>query len=375
MVAAELERAGLGECATEEGGVTFRGGARELYRANLHLRVASRILVRLATFRATAFHELERNAKRIGWSDFFPPGARVRLRVTCRKSRLYHSDAVAERIAGVLSARSHVVAAHSDDADEVASDADDAGPGESDQLVVVRLFHDRCTISADSSGNALYMRGYREAAAKAPLRETLASALLQASLWHADLPLLDPMCGSGTIAIEAALAARHIAPGISRADRQPRSFAFQRWPNFDAAAWQGAVDAARGAILERAPAVIQASDRDAGAGDAARANAARAGVADDVEVDVAAVSSIGRVADAGAVVCNPPYGKRLGDEKALRDLYARLGRVLRERFGGWSITMLSASRLFETQMGLRFSLIARTNNGGIPVRIVRATII
>ena len=242
-----------------------------MYRANLHLRTASRIVVRVADFGARGFPELVRHVKRQPWERYLDPHRPVRLRVTCKKSRLYHSDAVAERVREGIAARTGAGA------------ADDGGENESEegQLLVVRMAHDRCLISIDSSGELLHRRGYREASAKAPIRETLAAALLLAIDWRGATPVLDPFCGSGTIAIEAALLARRIAPGLQR------RFAFMEWPDFDPGQWADIHgDAARG-VLPRAPAAILGSDRDAGAIEAARANAARAGVADDITLRAA----------------------------------------------------------------------------------------
>jgi putative N6-adenine-specific DNA methylase len=233
-------------------------------------------------------------------------------------------------------------------------------------LVVVRLLHDRCTVSIDSSGALLHRRGYRLATAKAPLRETLAAAALLASEWRPDAPLLDPMCGSGTIPIEAALIARRIAPGVRR------RFAFEHWPERDPGRWSVLIEEASSRALARAPAPIQGSDRDAGAIDAARANAERAGVAADVELVRRPLSAIEPPAGAGWIVTNPPYGARVGERDALRDLYATLGAVVRRRCPGWAVSMISASARLERQTGLAFQELARTRSGGIPVRLLRA---
>src|SRR5690606_4928148 len=158
-------------------------------------------------------------------------------------------------------------------------DEDEAGAA---QLVIVRIVRDECVISIDSSGALLHRRGYRQAVAKAPLRETLAAAMLRAAGWRGDRPLLDPMCGSGTIPIEAALIARRIPPGLAAPDRTPRPFAFEAWPSFDREGWQRTVALALAEIRDRSPVEIVGSDRDEGAIAAARANASRAGVADDI---------------------------------------------------------------------------------------------
>src|SRR5688572_8761597 len=239
LAAAELHTLGASDARTMEGGVAFTASRQSLYSANLHLRTASRVVVRAGEFAATAFHELERRAGKVPWEAFVSPNLGVSVRVTCRKSRLYHSDAVAERVAGAIASRvrgARVVDDEGDDAELT------------NQLVIVRLFHDRCTVSVDSSGALLHRRGYRQAVAKAPIRETLAAAALIASGWRADAPLIDPMCGSGTIPIEGAMIARRIAPGLRR------GFAFETWPDFDRAGWTSLVDEASSAILPNAAA-------------------------------------------------------------------------------------------------------------------------
>jgi putative N6-adenine-specific DNA methylase len=232
------------------------------------------------------------------------------------------------------------------------------------------VLRDEVTISADASGTLLHLRGYRQAVAKAPLRETLAAAMLLGAGWRGDSPLLDPMCGSGTIPIEAALLARNVAPGLAAASREPRAFAFTAWPGHDAAAWERAVAEAQGAILPAAPVPVAGSDRDAGAVEAARANAERAGVAGGVDFAVRPVSAMEPPAGPGLLICNPPYGVRVGESDALRNLYAALGRTARARCPGWTVALLAAERKLEGQVGIPFTEAFRTSNGGIPVHLV-----
>ncbi|HET7551592.1 MAG TPA: THUMP domain-containing protein [Gemmatimonadaceae bacterium] len=360
----------LGE---EPGGVAFNATAAELYRANLHLRTASRVLVRVGQFHVRALGELERRAKELPWQRFIGPGRAVRLRVTCRKSRLYHSGAVAERIANAMTSRSGGITDQSTIGNAVGSRVERAGdpPDDDDvddnenQLVVVRVFHDRCTISIDSSGALLHRRGYRLATAKAPLRETLAAALLLAGEWAPGAPLLDPMCGSGTIAIEGALLARRIAPGLRR------SFAFVEWPEFDRELWERMIDEARSLVLPHAPAVIQGSDRDAGAIEAAIANAERAGVAGDIELTRRSLSAIEPPPEPGWVATNPPYGARVGERDRLRNLYSQFGKVLSAKCAGWTVALLSADSRLDSRLGIPLETILKTRNGGIAVRVVR----
>ena len=335
----------------EPGGVGFRTDQAGLYAANLHLRVASRVLVRMGSFHAAAFHELERHARRLPWRQFVTVGQAVVFRVTSRKSRLYHQEAVAQRLLGAVSA---VVPVGPPGADSGA------------QEFVIRLYRDECTVSGDASGQLLHRRGYRQESAKAPLRETLAAAMLAAAGWSGQAPLLDPMCGSGTIPIEAAMLARRIPPGLGR------GFAFERWPGFDRRAWDGVRERAREQVRPAGPVPILGSDRDAGAVRAAAANAERAGVGADVEWRRAAISAIEPSGSPGWIVTNPPYGVRVGDRKRLRDLYAQFGNVLRAKCSGWEVAMLTAPAELEQQTGLALESSFETTNGGIRVRLMRA---
>lgn len=353
LTAGELTALGMAPNATEPGGVSFRATLAQVAVANLELRTASRVLVRVASFHASAFHELERRAARLPWEAYVPPGAGITFRVTSRKSKLYHQDGIAERLAGAAALR--VPGARLARDDEA-------------QRFVVRLFRDDCTVSVDASGAHLHQRGYRLATAKAPLRETLAAAMLLAACWNGAVPLVDPLCGSGTIPIEAALLARRVPPGLRR------GFALEKWPLFDPADLRAAVARAEDRILPRAPVPIVGADRDAGAIEAATGNATRAGVPEDIVFRRAAISALEPPAGPGVVVTNPPYGVRVGRSRDLRDLYARLGQVLRRRCPGWSVALLSARAELAAQTGLDLSTALSTTNGGIRVRLLTGSV-
>ena len=347
-----------GEPHEEAGGVEFVASLSDLYRANLHLRTANRILARLGDFYAAAFSELRKKAARLPWELYLKPGQPVTLRVTCHKSRLYHSDAVAERIAGAIE-------------DHFGKPVPVVKPGAANEhvkrdmlprLVIVRLVHDQCTISLDTSGELLHRRGYRLETAKAPLRETLAAGLLLAAGWDAAAPLIDPFCGSGTIPIEAALMARRIAPGKNR------HFAFMDWPGFDSTLWQ-TVYAEALAGEQPSPGIIQASDRDAGAIRMAQANAERANVLADIQFSCRAFSAIEPPAGTGWIVTNPPYGVRvISPSHDLRDLYTALGDVLRSLCPGWQTGILCASDFLAGHTRLQFERSLPLVNGGLPVK-------
>jgi len=345
-------------CATEVGALgvpirrTFRGGVefsasdRQLYAANLWLRTATRVVVRVARYMAATAAELTATASQVPWSEWVPEGSTPVVRVSSTSSRLSHTGLVAERLA------------------EVAGTGDAPGP-----LLIARLIHDRVTLSIDSSGAPLHQRGWRTDGGKAPLRETLAAAVILASGWDRSGPLLDPLCGSGTLAIEAALSAAGRPPG------EGRRFAFQDWPSFQPGTWASVTgDAGPGRPAATRP-VIVATDRDAGAVATARANAERAGVADRITTAQASVSELGRAELVGAgagpgwLVTNPPYGKRVagGD---LRDLYARLGDVARARLPGWTAALLVADPGLAGQTRLRLEERLRTSNGGLAVHLL-----
>ena len=367
ITAGELKALGV-RGNQQPGGVSFSGDNRLLYLVNLHLRTPSRVIVRLGSFHVSTFYELERRLKKIAWQNFLVPGSSVDVRATCRKSRLYHSDAVAERVVAAISDAGVRVEAQrgqlevDDNGDETITEGD--GP----QLFVVRIVNDQVEISADSSGELLYRRGYRREVAKAPLRETLAAAMILASGWRSDSPLVDPMCGSGTIPIEAAMIARRIAPGLRR------KFRFMRWPSFDAGLWKDLVLKAEAEIIDGGTYTIRGADRDAGAIEAAARNAERAGVSGDIAFATQSVSvtldSLTEVDGEAWLLTNPPYGIRVG-EPDLRNLYARLGSVI-ERKPGWRLGLLAAEPRLARHTGVTLRSRFETRNGGISVAFLAA---
>lgn len=358
--------------------LSFQGGLEALYRVNLRLRTASRILVRLGMpFMARSFPELVEKASRLPWERFLTPGQPVALRVACHKSKLYHSEAVAERLLTSIEARLGKPSPRlkpSDDHDsprpagEGSGEAPRSGVRENPpQLILARLVEDKCTVSVDSSGALLHRRGYRLATAKAPLRENLAAALLLASGWDAQSPLIDPFCGSGTIPIEAALIARNIPAG------QNRRFAFMDWPKFDESLWKTVLTEAAECLSAEIPPIL-ASDRDAGAIRMAQENARRAGVHHLIQFDTQAVSALHPPARAGWIVTNPPYGVRVSEGKDLRNLYAQFGNVLRSKCPGWRVAILSSDDFLLGHTGLKLETSLVFNNGGLRVKLGRGKV-
>ena len=335
------------------GGVEMEGDLLRAARLNLTLRTATRVLVRLGDFRATTFADLVRKARALPFDLCLRKGEKVALRVTCRKSRLYHSGAVAARMREAIGERLSAPAPEAT-ADEEA----DSPP----QLILARFDHDVCTVSADTSGALLHRRGYRLAQSRAPLRETLAAAMLLAAGYDGSVVLADPLCGSGTIAIEAALLARRRAPGIAR------SFALERWPAFDAAALARLRDEARERELAKAPHGILASDADPAAVRAAQENARRAGVEADLRIEERSLREVRLEPAPGLIVTNPPYGVRLTAD--LTRLYSDLGDLARR--SGHGLAVLITDRRAAAAANIRLGTAFRTQNGGIPVEMLVA---
>ena len=354
VTAGELKNLGVSEVDVVFGGVGFSGSRHILYKANLHLRTAARILLRLGSFRATKFVELRRKAGRLPWEKYFSPGQPVVMRVSCHRSRLIHSQAVEERVLGAVADRLggpvHPVTPRSPESSLA-------------RLILVRFANDQCTVSLDSSGALLHQRGYRFSTAKAPLRETLAAGMILASGWDGLSPFMDPFCGSGTIAIEAALIARGTPAGSSR------RFAFMDWPDFDSGLWESLLAESKPPAGSDVPPIV-ASDRDQGAVRAAKDNARGADVGGCISFSRRPVSDIKPPGGCGWVVTNPPYGVRLSRSRDLRDLHASFGRVLRQKCPGWNVTMLCGNASLQRATGLDFGPAMSVTNSGLRVRLL-----
>lgn len=315
-VAAEARAAGFQGVTPVHGGVEARGGWAEVWRANLVLRSASRVLVRIAEFRALHLAQLDKRARKVDWAAVLRPDVPLRVEAACHASRIYHDKAAAQRIETALR---EVLGATIDP--------------KADLVVKARIDDDLCIISLDTSGESLHKRGHKEAVGKAPLRETVAAAVLAQMGFDGSQTVVDPMCGSGTFLIEAA----EIAAGLLAG--RGRSFAFEGLAAFDASAFARLkVTPARAPVLR-----FFGSDRDQGAIGGANANAARAGVSGWCRFERRAISDLtppDGVAP-GMVLVNPPWGGRLGERKLLFALYGAMGATLRERFAGWQIGIVA----------------------------------
>jgi putative N6-adenine-specific DNA methylase len=331
VLCAEVRSKGFNSARAVPGGVTVRGGWPEVWRANLWIRGAGRVLAVLASFRVLHLEELKARARQVPWGEVLRPDVPFRVEATCAKSRIWHSGAAAERLEAAIR---EALGAPS-------------GP-EAPVLVRVRIEHDQCTLAVDTSGEPLHKRGYKEAVGKAPMRETLASLLLRQCGFDGTEPVVDPMCGSGTFVIEAAEIAARLNPG------RARRFAFEELATFDAAQWARM----RGVESRRTPPAsvrFYGSDRDAGAIAMAQANAERAGVAELVEIRQCTVSDVvAPEGPPGLVIINPPYGTRLGDAKKLLPLYRALGQTLLTRFPRWRVGLVTSEPALARATGLPF---------------------
>ena len=339
----EAQAAGFADPKPVPGGVTLRGGWNEVWRANLELRGASRVLARIGTFRALHLAQLDKRARLFPWREFLRADVPVAVEASCTKSRIYHSGAAAQRIATAI--REELGAPISADAEV---------------CIKARIDHDLCTISIDTSGDMLHKRGHKQAVGKAPMRETLTSLFLRQCGFTGSEPVVDPMCGSGTFVIEAAEIAAGLDPGRSR------SFAFEQLAGFDAALWgrmRGAKPALRPAVW------FHGRDRDAGAIRMACANAERAGVAAFTDFRQQAISDLAPPeGPPGLVIVNPPYGTRIGDKRPLLALYDALGRTMLTRFGGWRVGIITSDAALARATHLPFLPTGKpVSHGGLKV--------
>lgn len=328
------------------GGVAIEGGWPEVWRANLWVRGAGRVLARIDSFRAVHLAQLDAKARRVDWAGVLRADVPFRVEASCAGSRIYHSGAAAQRIETAI--RETLGARQAEDG----------------VLVMVRLENDQCTISVDTSGEPLHKRGYKQALNPAPLRETMAALFLRQCGYEGTEPVVDPMCGAGTFVIEAAEIAARLNPGRSR------TFAFEHLASFDAEAWA----AMRAVRSQRVPAArCYGRDRDAGAIAMSRANAERAGVAEITDFAQAPISELTPPeGPPGLVIVNPPYGSRMGEGTDLAPLYAAFGQAMLRRFAGWRVGMVTSEPKLAHATRLPFlPNTAPVPHGGLRVALYR----
>lgn len=329
VVRREIEALGYKILATEDGRVTFLGDERALVRSNLWLRTADRVYIKMGEFKARTFEELFQQTAAIEWESIIPLEGKFPVVGTSVKSELHSvpacqsiiNKAVAKRL-GEFYMKQHLP---------------ETG---AEYRIRFAALKDRFTMMIDASGIGLHKRGYRVADVAAPMKETLAAALVSLSYYRADKPLADVTCGSGTIPIEAAMIARNIAPGLGR------DFACAHWDIIPQALWKEERKAAYEAADYDTELHIKAYDIDRKAIDAAKANAEEAGVADDIEFYRMDMTKFIPEGEYGCIICNPPYGERIGDREAIEKIYTKLADTLTAN-PTWSLFMITPDKEVE----------------------------
>jgi putative N6-adenine-specific DNA methylase len=346
IVATELRALGYQDLTVENGKVSFPGETKDIARCNIALRTSDRVLIRMAAFRAVDFEELFQQTLRLGWENFIPVDGKMHVMGKSHRSALSSvpdcQSIVKKAIVEAMKRRHHV------------THFDETGPV---YKIEVALLNDVATLTIDTSGPGLHKRGYRTEKGEAPLRETLAAALVKLSRWEPGREFADPFCGSGTIAIEAGLIGRNIAPGINRA------FVCEDWPDMSKAVWREAREEARAAIKD-AQFRIVASDADGAVIKIAMQNAKRAGIPEAISFQKRAFEDFSSSRKFGCIVCNPPYGQRTGEPTEVEKVYRAMGAVY-SRLDNWSFFALTPHPHFERLFGRKADKKRKLYNGMI----------
>lgn len=335
VVKREIEQLGYRILKTEDGKVTYMGDERAIVRSNLWLRSADRVLLKMAEFEAREFEELFQRTKALDWEQLVPLDGKFTVTGTSVKSRL-HSVPACQKIA-----KKAIVEKLKEFYDV------ETFPETGAQYTVkVTILKDRVTLTIDTSGAGLHKRGYRQADVAAPIKETLAAALVQLSFWKAGRILVDPCCGSGTIPIEAAMIGRNIAPGLNR------SFACEEWELIEKDIWREEKKAAFQAIDYNAELEIYGYDINGRAVRAAMENAQEAGVDDCIAFRRQDVAKLEPTGENGIIIVNPPYGERIGEEAQIKEIYKALGGFLKD-YPDWSLFMITTDKEAEERVAGR----------------------
>jgi putative N6-adenine-specific DNA methylase len=350
LAAQELEGLGAQQVTPEFCGVTFAGDLELLYRVNLWARLPFRILVKLQTFACRDTRDLYAGIQTIPWQDYLAPAQTLAVTATGKNAQLNHTHFTALQVKNAIVDQQQAYFGERSSVDTQAPDI----------RINIHIERDHCVVSLDSSGESLHRRGYRPAVGLAPLKESLAAALIQQTQWQGTLPLLDPMCGSGTLLIEACLLALNVAPGLFR-----EQFGFQHWADFDPTLWQQCLAQAEADQKRTVAVPIVGSDRNYTVIEQAEQNAYRSGVSDYVQWQTLALEQVEAPASEGVVLCNPPYGERLGRDEDLGALYKLLGNVLKQRFKGWTAYILSGNKALAQSIGLKSAQRFPVWNGSI----------
>jgi putative N6-adenine-specific DNA methylase len=347
VVAREVKELGYEDMMVENARVTFAGDEAAICRANLWLRAADRVLVKLGEFKAKSFAELFQQTKALPWPDWLPEDAAFPVEGKSVKSQLHSvpdcqaivKKAVVEKMKQVYRREWF----------------EETGPR---YTIEVALLNDLATLTLDTSGAGLHKRGYRRLGGPAPLKETLAAAMVLLSRWCPDRPLIDPLCGSGTLPIEAALIGLNLAPGLKR------TFAAENWPVVPEVLWARAREEAADLVQRSRPVRVLGSDINGEVLGLARCHARQAGVAENAFFQKLPVSELRSAQKYGYLVCNPPYGERMGDRSQVERLYREMGAVFRE-LDTWSYYVLTAHPNFERLFGRRADKKRKLYNGRI----------
>lgn len=356
LAAQELEQ--LGANSVEPGfcGVAFEGDRTLLYRVNLWARLPFRILVNIHEFPCLDAKDLYRGIQSIDWQNYLTPDMTLAVNTTGKNNHLNHTHFTSLQIKNAIV----------DQQKENLGERSNVELHEPDVRVNVHIERDSCTVKLDSSGNSLHRRGYRPAVGAAPLKESLAAALIQLSGWQPDQMFYDPLCGSGTLPLEASLKALNIAPGLFR-----ESFGFENWLDFDLSLLEKLLQEAKDSQLDTLPAPIWGSDRDENIIEQAINNAQNCGVDNHVWFSQMELADVVAPADSGVLFCNPPYGERLGRDSDLGAFYKLLGDVLKQRFKGWTAFVLSGNKELSQSIGLKSSQRIAVYNGTLPCQLMK----
>ena len=356
IAAAEIESLGAKEVRPDFTGVHFIGDKATLYRVNLWARTIFRVLVPLREFYCPNSNILYQEVQKIFWGEYLQSHQTLAVNCTGSNQKLNHTHYTALQVKNAIVDQQRRESGQR-------STIDAKNP---DVLVNVHIKQDRCILSLDSSGASLHRRGYRQAMGSAPLKETLAAALLDMAQWDASLPFLDPLCGSGTLPLEAGLKALNIAPGLFR-----QKFGFESFPDFDPQLWHMMLTEAKNSRIHELKAPIWGSDRDADVLTQAYGNAVRCGIEHQIQFTRTELASIEAPADSGMIICNPPYGERLGEAQELGALYKTLGDIFKQRFKGWTAFILTGNKELAKKVGLKASRRIPVYNGAIPCTLLK----
>ncbi|HAG82809.1 MAG TPA: RNA methyltransferase [Cyanobacteria bacterium UBA12227] len=356
IAAKELERLGARDVRPDFTGVHFSGDRTLMYRVNLLARTIFRVLVILKEFPCPDAKILYQEIQNIRWEHYLQPNNSLAVNATGGNSKLNHNHFTALQVKNAII----------DQQRQKFGQRSSVNTENPDILINVHIHQNHCILSLDSSGASLHRRGYRPAMGLAPLKETLAAALLELAEWDATIPLLDPMCGSGTIPLEASLNALNIAPGLFR-----KRFGFEGWQDFDQTLWEELIEEAKNYKLPALKAPITGSDRNSDILNQACINAKQCGVEQMVKFTQTELSTLEPITDNGIIICNPPYGERLGNVRELGDLYKLLGDVFKQRFKGWTAFILTGNKELAKRVGLKAAHRIPVYNGSIPCTFLK----